>query len=114
MGNHVAFQQGNMLLEIQNQDRPRIGESEVRQGEVMLGVEGGHLRRSGVHLIRSLNKVSESFINVSRERFVVVRLSVVHVIILIRDMSRIESCRGAESNVSSGILEVDVQSCGRE
>ena len=67
-----------------------------------------------MHLIHSLNQVSESVINVSRERFVVVRLRVAHVIILIRDMNRIESCRSLPPNVGPGVLEVSFKRGVRE
>ena len=112
--NHLPLHQGDKVLEIQNQERPRISERKVRQGKVVLGVKSGHLRRGGVHQIHSLNQVSESVIDVSRERFVVVRLRVVHIIILIRDMNRIESCCSLPPNVCAGVLKVSFKRGVRE
>ena len=86
----------------------------MRQGKVVLGVKGWHLRRGGVHQIHSLDQVGESVIDISRERFVVVRLHIVHIIILIRDMKRIESCCSLPPNVGAGVLNVGFKRGVRE
>ena len=114
MCNHVALHQGNKILEVQDQERPWIGEGKVRQGKVVLGVKGWHLRRGGVHHIHSLDEVGESVINVSRERFVVVGLYIVQIIILIRDMNRVESCCSLPPNIGAGVLNVSFKRGVRE
>ena len=47
MGNHMPFKQWNIAFEVEYQNWPRIGEGEVGEGEVVLRVETGQLRRSG-------------------------------------------------------------------
>ena len=109
VGNHMTFQQGNIALKVKDQNRPRIGEREVGEGQVVLRVEAGQLGRVCVHQVNRLKKVSEGLVNVSGERFVVVGLYIVHVIVLFGDGSRIKSgrsgtCTSPESRaVSPGL-----------
>ena len=95
----MPFHQGNIVLKVKYQNRPRIGEREVREGKVVLRVEAGQLRRVCVHLVDRLKKVSEGFVNVGRDRFIVVRLGIVHVVIFFWDWSWIESGRSMPSDV---------------
>ena len=99
VGNHMTFQQGNIVLKVEGQNRPRIGEREVRKGKVVLRVEAGQLRRGCVHLVNSLKKVGESLVNVSRERFIVIGLYIVQVIVFFGDGSRFKSGRSVPPNV---------------
>ena len=41
VGNHMTFQQGNIALKVKNKNRPRIGEREVGEGQVVFRVEAG-------------------------------------------------------------------------
>ena len=75
MGNHMPFKQWNIAFEVEHQNWPRIGEGEVGEGEVVLRVETGQLRRSGVHLVDGLEEVGEGSIDVSRKGFIVGKAS---------------------------------------
>ena len=67
-----------------------------------------------MHHIHSLDEVGESVINVSWERFVVVGLYIVQIIILIRDINRVESCCSLPSNIGAGVLNVSFKRDVRE
>ena len=113
MGNYMPFKWWNIAFEVEYQNWPRIGDGEVGEGEVVLRVETGQLRRSGVHLVNGLEEVREGFIDVSREGFIVVWQGIMHVVILFWNWSRIKGGRNLPSDICSCILEVSGES-GRE
>ena len=114
MGNHMPFKQWDVALEVKDQIWPRIGEGKVGEGEKVLRVETRQLRRSGVHLVNSLEEVGEGFVDISREGFIVVWQGFMHVVVLFWNWGRIKRGRNLPSDVCSGVLEVSGERGSRE